>query len=178
MLLDDALEFAGQAHKEQKYGQEPYRTHLEQVISVLRDYDVQDEEILAAGALHDVVEDTDVQISEIEGKFGGRVARLVWAVTSEGGKNRRERNSQIYAKVRSEKGAVLLKLADRIANLRNACRRQEKKYLLMYKKEQKVFRERLENKGATEEKMWAEIDSIFRALERDRERLQPGRKRA
>jgi hypothetical protein len=70
--------------------------------------------------LHDVVEDTDVKLRDIEENFGEEVALLVSAVTSEEGPSRRVRNALTYPKIRAAgPNAIRIKLADRIANVEN-----------------------------------------------------------
>lgn len=81
-LVLEAKLFATEAHKTQprKYTQENYIVHPERVVQLLTIVNHNDE-ILAAGWLHDVVEDCGVQISTIREKFGHRVASLVAQVT-------------------------------------------------------------------------------------------------
>ena len=77
-LLDRAILFAVQAHAgTQRRGTAvPYVVHpVEAVVSVATMTD--DQEVLAAAALHDVVEDTDVTLDELRAQFGERVACLV-----------------------------------------------------------------------------------------------------
>lgn len=104
--------------KGQLYGVVPYTHHLEAVEKVLRRFGESRDDLLVAAWLHDIVEDTDVKVRDVEENFGPEVARLVSAVTSEDGVNRKTRNALTYPKIR-EAGpdAVRLKLADRIANV-------------------------------------------------------------
>ncbi|MDF0725390.1 HD domain-containing protein [Cytobacillus sp. S13-E01] len=81
-LVDKARDFAMNAHKEQKrkLTSEPYFVHLEGVAQTLRDAGFS-EEVVAAGYLHDVVEDTSTTIEEIEKIFGKKIAVLVMSNT-------------------------------------------------------------------------------------------------
>lgn len=85
-LENAAAKFATAMHATEnqvrKYGGEPYIVHPEAVANILREYYPDDEELLAAGWLHDVIEDTAVSINTIEAKFGYRVADLVEMVTN------------------------------------------------------------------------------------------------
>lgn len=111
----EARLFAIRAHKDQKYGDQPYDVHLAAVNQVVHDFDLQGP-ISVAAYLHDVIEDTDVCRPELEERFGKEVTDLVWAVTGQG-KSRAECNESIHAKIRALPEAMNLKLADRIANV-------------------------------------------------------------
>jgi (p)ppGpp synthase/HD superfamily hydrolase len=72
------------AHKDQKYGEQPYSVHLEDVVRRVKQI-TDDPEIIAAAWLHDTVEDSPVvTIDDIRQLFGTRVADVVWAVTAYG----------------------------------------------------------------------------------------------
>lgn len=143
-LIQQAQIIATQKHvldNHQLYGWLPYTHHLEMVAGYLDDFGFPEEEIQAAAWLHDIIEDTrgkpnEMRKRDIEELFGEEVARLVYAVTSEEGPNRKVRNALTYPKIR-EAGylAVALKLADRIANVYHGGRAYE-----MYKKEHPDFR--------------------------------------
>lgn len=150
-------EIRDRSHGDQTYGALPYRIHLEAVEDVLRRFGVSENSeggraLLAAAWLHDVVEDTydDVAkgIEDIKAEFGEDVAELVYAVTSEPGKNRRERATKTYPKIAANRLAVLLKLADRIANVEHGLSSGRGQGLVdMYRKEHAGFREALFRMG-------------------------------
>ncbi|HEV2472103.1 MAG TPA: bifunctional (p)ppGpp synthetase/guanosine-3',5'-bis(diphosphate) 3'-pyrophosphohydrolase, partial [Chthonomonadales bacterium] len=80
-LISRAYLFARECHSGQKRRDgAPYITHPVEVTEILTELEM-DEQALAAGLLHDVVEDCGVPISEVETLFGHDVARLVDAVT-------------------------------------------------------------------------------------------------
>ncbi len=116
--MEDARSFAIAAHAEQRYGGQPYETHLAAVVQLLCDFDY-GEPYRQAGWLHDVVEDTAVPLTEIRARFGDTVAAMVDAVTGLGA-TRQERNARIYASLRACTDAAAVKLADRIANVEAA----------------------------------------------------------
>ena len=60
----------------------PFVTHPVEVACLLHEAGYQDE-VVAAGVLHDVLEDTDAERSDLESRFGNRVAELVEAVTDD-----------------------------------------------------------------------------------------------
>lgn len=77
-----AHEFARLQHTGQvrKYTGESYITHPIAVTELVSQF-VQDEDVLCAALLHDVVEDTPTTIEEIEEKFGPEIACYVWYLT-------------------------------------------------------------------------------------------------
>lgn len=107
---------ARHAHRNQRYGRLHYTSHLADVVQVLLDAGETDPHIIAAGWLHDAIEDTGMLYAEIAADFGAQTANMVWAVTGEG-KGRVEHARTAYRKI-VELGprAALLKLSDRIAN--------------------------------------------------------------
>jgi (p)ppGpp synthase/HD superfamily hydrolase len=83
-LTRDALAFADQRHAGQTRDLDdlPFVTHPLEVACLLHEAGYQDE-VVAAGVLHDVLEDTDAERSDLEARFGRRVAELVEAVTDD-----------------------------------------------------------------------------------------------
>ncbi|GAB2809179.1 HD domain-containing protein [Ferruginibacter profundus] len=81
-IVSKALVFATYHHQHQhrKGTQIPYMTHLLNVCKLVAENNCSDE-VLAAALLHDVVEDTDVTIEEVEEKFGRQVAEIVRGAT-------------------------------------------------------------------------------------------------
>lgn len=106
-------------HGRQRYGNgRPYPDeHLAFVVQVLRDCGFgDDEDLIAAGWLHDILEDTDFSSPEFLRIFGREVFVLVDACSGFG-KNRAERNARIYRLIQETPRAAIVKLADRIANV-------------------------------------------------------------
>jgi (p)ppGpp synthase/HD superfamily hydrolase len=83
-LTRDALLFADKRHAGQTRDLDdmPFVTHPVEVACLLHEAGYQDE-VVAAGVLHDVLEDTDAERSDLESRFGNRVAELVEAVTDD-----------------------------------------------------------------------------------------------
>ena len=116
-----ALEFATKAHEgqERKYSGAPYIIHpvaVSKIVATVK----HTPEMLAAAYLHDVVEDTDVTINDIEQEFGDVVANLVYWLTDiskpEDGNRatRKAIDAQHYAKGPAD--AQTIKIADLIDN--------------------------------------------------------------
>lgn len=172
-ILTEASLFALERHDDQMYGRKPYHVHLLDVINVLRrfiDWDDLNQELIDAAWLHDVVEDTETRIEEVRARFGDRVTALVHAVTNEDGPNRKERHLRTYPKIRETSGAIILKLADRIANLEQCVShdrvgRRPGKLFRMYHREwndfQKELRGRCRGEGTLGEAMWEHIDTLI-----------------
>lgn len=114
-----AKRYAELCHAGQRYADEaPYSVHLEAVVAVLYRFGVYKDTMVCAAWLHDAIEDTETSYNDIHKRFGTEVAELVYAVTSELGRNRRERNEKTYPKLaQAGQDAMCLKLADRIANV-------------------------------------------------------------
>jgi guanosine-3',5'-bis(diphosphate) 3'-pyrophosphohydrolase len=122
-LVSEAAELAARRHSgQQRKGDEnePYINHLAEVASLLASVtDGEDAELVAAGWLHDTIEDTDTSHDELAQRFGARVAGLVEEVTDDmtQAKNERRRLQVIDAPKKSP-GAKLIKIADKISNIR------------------------------------------------------------
>lgn len=116
MWLQQAQTFARRAHEGQKYGTDPYIVHLQAVEQVMRRFGVTEDALLAAAWLHDVLEDTNVTQEALSQVFPASVVVPVSLVTEPKGKNRIERHAATYPRIKSDPRAILLKLADRIAN--------------------------------------------------------------
>lgn len=162
-LYAAAREFAFDAHDGQMYGDKPYITHVVAVVAVAREFriDFLGDEYIPACFLHDVVEDTDFEIDEIAAQFGPRVAALVAAVTCVKGLTRKEKLKEVYPRIRATRGAVLVKLCDRIANVRSSIATGGS-LLSMYTKEYIEFRVQLwDPEDTTSQPLWQELDRLL-----------------
>jgi guanosine-3',5'-bis(diphosphate) 3'-pyrophosphohydrolase len=123
-LLLKALHFAADKHRDQKrkdVSASPYINHPIFVAQILADVGgIDDLEVLSAAVLHDTVEDTETEVTDIEKEFGERVANIVGEVTDDKSleKSERKRLQIEHARDISEEGA-LVKVADKIANVRD-----------------------------------------------------------
>lgn len=162
-ILEKARLFAIKAHANQKYGDLPYEYHLAMVFNKLVENDAGDvlgEAVLAAGWLHDTLEDTPVTFDDMFREFGRHVARIVFACTDEEGKNRKERHQRTYPKLKAAgREAIAVKLADRISNVQHSLKCNHGMFK-MYKKEYPEFKEALHLAGELK-KLWAELDVLM-----------------
>ena len=123
-----ALAFAAEKHRRQRRKDRhasPYINHPIALAEVLaREGGVADARILAAALLHDTIEDTRTTFGELRREFGPRVAAMVLEVTDNKRlrKHTRKRLQVEHAPALS-RGAKLVKLADKICNLRDLASR-------------------------------------------------------
>jgi len=122
-LVSEAADLAARRHNgmaRKGRGNEPYINHLAEVASILAAVtDGADAELVAAGWLHDTIEDTDTTRTELAQKFGERVATLVVEVTDDMSLAKTERRrKQIADAPHKSSGARLIKIADKISNIR------------------------------------------------------------
>lgn len=119
-----ALEFAAHKHRDQRRKDAdatPYINHPIQLARLLiDDGGLTDTDVIVAAILHDTVEDTRTTTEELEREFGAAVARLVMEVTDDKRlpKDVRKR-LQVEQAATLSRGARLVKLADKICNLRD-----------------------------------------------------------
>jgi (p)ppGpp synthase/HD superfamily hydrolase len=122
-LVSEAADFAARRHSgmaRKGRGNEPYVNHLAEVANLLATAtDGTDAELVAAGWLHDTIEDTKTTREELAQKFSKRVAALVVDVTDDMTlpKDQR-RQQQIIDAPNKSPGAKLIKIADKISNIR------------------------------------------------------------
>jgi guanosine-3',5'-bis(diphosphate) 3'-pyrophosphohydrolase len=119
-----ALEFAAECHRGQRRKDadgSPYINHPIAVASLLAGTGgVTDQIVIAAGFLHDVVEDAGVTPRELEARFGAEVREVVTEVSDDKSLAKEVRKRlQIEHAPRLSRRAKLVKLADKIANVRD-----------------------------------------------------------
>ncbi len=119
-----ALAFAAHKHRDQRRKDRqasPYINHPIQLMSVLcNEVGITDQEVLCGAILHDTVEDTETTVDELVQHFGQTIARIVDEVTDDQSLSKPERKQkQIDGAARISDGAKLVKLADKICNLRD-----------------------------------------------------------
>jgi len=159
--------FADIAHFKQMYGTHPYTYHLEQVEMVLNRFGFNDVVLKISAWLHDIIEDTECSYGQIRHGFGEEIADIVYAVTNEMGRNRKERYAKTYPKIKANKKALVLKLADRIANIEQA-KGTNSKYVEMYIREWPNFYSYLfdsEENDNRIKKMWIYLETLFKNSE-------------
>jgi guanosine-3',5'-bis(diphosphate) 3'-pyrophosphohydrolase len=123
-LVLHATSFAAYKHRDQRrkdHAASPYINHPISLAYVLaKEAGIEDGVVLAAALLHDTIEDTDTTFAELEAEFGPEIASVVLEVTDDKllPKLERKRLQIEHAATISAK-AKLVKLADKISNLRD-----------------------------------------------------------
>ena len=146
--VEEAYKFAEEAHKGQmRKSGEPYIHHLIEVCYILADIGC-GPSTLIAGLLHDVVEDTDVSLETIKEKFGEDVMNIVDSLT----KIQRlklshkseaefvfEDHRKIFLGMAKDVRAILIKLADRLHNMRTLSSLSEERQKVLSRETLEVF---------------------------------------
>ena len=129
-LLDRAIVFAVRAHAgtERRCKGFPYIVHPLEAVGIVATM-TSDQELLAAAALHDVVEDTDIMLEQIRDEFGERIAALVAAETDELYPEvhdveswRKRKQAAIDRLASASLDAKMVALGDKLSNMRAIAR--------------------------------------------------------
>jgi len=147
-LILRAIRFSAEKHNNQRRKDaksSPYINHPIEVAETLwRVGKVRDEALLVAAILHDTIEDTNTTKEEIETEFGKEVLMLVSEVTDDKSlpKQTRKQLQVEHAPHKSER-AKLLKIADKINNIRDIIKSPPEDWSLDRKKEYLLWSERV-----------------------------------
>ena len=139
-LILKALEFAALKHRDQRRKDalaSPYINHPIALANVLtREGGVSDPVVLAAALLHDTVEDTQTTPAELRERFGDRIAGIVEEVTDDKNLPKTERKRlQVERAAHISREAKLVKLADKICNVRDVANHPPAKWDLTRRRE-------------------------------------------
>ena len=139
-LILKALEFAALKHRDQRRKDalaSPYINHPIALANVLTsEGGVSDPEVLAAALLHDTVEDTETTPAELREMFGDRIAGIVEEVTDDKNLPKAERKRlQVERAAHISREAKLVKLADKICNVRDVAYHPPAKWDLTRRRE-------------------------------------------
>lgn len=123
-LVKKAYTFAQTAHKEHtRFSGEPYFIHLAETAKILASYEM-GATTIAAGLLHDTLEDVDISASELEKEFGAEILFLIEGVTKLGklryhGTDRHNESlRKLFVAMSEDIRVLMIKLADRLHNMR------------------------------------------------------------
>ena len=139
-LIFNALDFAAKKHRDQRRldaDATPYINHpIELAELLVNEGNVTDTQVLVAAILHDTVEDTQTSPRELEELFGFEIANIVMEVTDDKNLPKGERKRlQIENAAHCSVPAKLVKLADKICNLRDMSRNPPTNWTLERKQE-------------------------------------------
>lgn len=162
-----ACNWARQKHDETNhlYDGKKYEIHLWAVVDIAKMFIhyipiEKRETVLAACWLHDTIEDCRVTYNDVKAEFGEEVAEIVYALTNEKGRTRRDRANFIYYKGICETPfAAFVKMCDRIANIKYSID-SGSSMLNKYKAEHAGFSAAL-NTSATYPSMWGYMESLL-----------------
>ncbi len=175
-LLRRAWEFAAQAHAgQQRISGKPYIEHPLAVGGLLAELQL-DLPTVAAGLLHDVVEDCAVTSQEVQERFGGEVAGLVEGVTKLGRLSFRSREEEqgenlrkMFLAMAKDIRVILIKLADRLHNMRTLRHLAPERQLQIAQETLEIYAPLAHRLGIFRMK-WELEDLSFRYLEPERYR--------
>jgi (p)ppGpp synthase/HD superfamily hydrolase len=108
-IVNMARRFAKEAHQGQLYGKLPFFIHCKQTALILQAV-TNDQNLIAAGYLHDIFEDTFITYEQLTNYFGEDISSLVKEVT--------KTSYNVFPFLHSRRG-IMLKFADRLSNLSN-----------------------------------------------------------
>ncbi|MEK6963504.1 MAG: RelA/SpoT family protein [Nanoarchaeota archaeon] len=144
-LIEKALKFADKAHEGQKRATgEPYMIHCLAVAHILVDLKA-DSSTIAAALLHDVLEDTKVKEASLKKEFGEEIANLVDGVTKiqslqmDKETIAAENMRKILIAMAKDIRVILIKLADRLHNMRTLSFLSKDRQLMMAKETLEVY---------------------------------------
>lgn len=162
----DARDFAAWAHGNQTYGNRPYLFHLDAVADLVRPIPDPSGFLVKVAYLHDVVEDTPVTPLFVREHFGASVSVAVEYLTDPQAPNRKERKRLLHERLAllrpslvEHRAVLIVKAADRCANLSQCIEDDNGKLLSMYKAEHKEFRKAVMRPHLCPE-IWAQIDNM------------------
>lgn len=146
MLEEHAKNFSVNCHMATNhfYDGLPYEFHLNMVVETARKFIIhipqQNQSIVLASCwAHDLLEDTRLTYQDIEEELGAEIAEIVFALTSEKGKTRKDKaNEKYYKGIQDTKYADFVKICDRIANVEYS-KNQKNHMFEIYKKEFEEF---------------------------------------
>lgn len=154
--IDHARNFAIEKHGDQKYGMFDYQIHLINVVNVLLRNNIlpnseKNIDLWISAWLHDILEDTATSGQELADEFGDNISETVWALSDEGNGGRNEKKQKMYQKLVLNQDGIIIKLADRIANLEFSIINGSKDKIEMYLLENKELKFRLNDVITTKE---------------------------
>jgi len=145
-FFEKAYAFAEKAHEGQmRLSGEPFFMHPYEVASILVDLGL-DISTVVAGLFHDIVEDTDVTLEELSNQFGTETAQIVDGVTKVGKVNfsskeehQAEYLRKMFLAMANDIRVILVKLADRLHNMRTLKYQSEEKRLEKAKETLEIY---------------------------------------
>jgi GTP diphosphokinase / guanosine-3',5'-bis(diphosphate) 3'-diphosphatase len=172
--IQRAIDFAIEAHGDQRRASgEPFVTHPIASAQILAEIDI-DPVAIEAALLHDVPEDTEYSLSDVEERFGSEVAQLVDGVTKLGKystvsleQQQAENIRKMFLAMAEDIRVVLIKLADRLHNMRTIAGLPVDKQTRIARQTMEIYAPLAERLGIWQIK-WELEDLAFKILEPER----------
>jgi len=157
-------QFAEKYHGNQMYGDFPYISHLMDVLIICTNYHF---EIQQLALLHDVIEDTKATEEIVSKEFGASVGKMCSLISDEPGANRKIKKELTYKKLTTldeedydEVKVLIVKAADRLANMLNCIKTNNRGLIKMYIKEFPEFKKAVYREGICEE-IWGRLFTLY-----------------
>lgn len=172
---DFAREFAVRAHGSQMYGDHPYARHLEEVAGIAQHFDAEDTvdamaahraRLITLSYLHDVLEDTSVDEHSLRAIFGDHITQVVAVISDPRGEARHVRKAKVNKRLsRIDEAtplsdALIVKAADRLANVKSAMGLPNDRLFRMYTGEYPEFRKAAYREGLCDP-IWEQLDALI-----------------
>lgn len=156
-MIEDARLVAIRAHGNQAYDEIfPYEKHLNDVVNVLERFGFGGK-YLVGGYLHDTLEDGALSYNKIKRVFGEEIADMVDGVTDRYAKTRKEKKVLTLPITAKNQSSIILKLADRIANIEHGGK------IDMYASEYAEFKNYLFGNTPLDGKpMWEHLEKLLK----------------
>ncbi|MBN2878998.1 MAG: bifunctional (p)ppGpp synthetase/guanosine-3',5'-bis(diphosphate) 3'-pyrophosphohydrolase [Clostridia bacterium] len=172
-IIQKAKEFAKKAHEGQfRESGEPYFVHPEHVAQILMELGL-DDDTIAAGYLHDVVEDCGYTYEDIEKNFNSKIAELVLSVTkldkmkfASKEEAQAENTRNMMLAMAQDIRVIFIKLADRLHNMRTLQYRPQEKIIEVCKETLDIYAPLAHRLGISKIK-WELEDLAFAYSNRD-----------
>ena len=177
-LYVKAREFAIKAHQDTNclYDGRPYSVHLLMVANVAKKYkdllgvkfrnsllsDVEIQAVMCACWLHDVIEDCRITYNDLKKDFGIDIAEIVFCLTNDKGRTRKERaGDNYYGQIALNNAARFVKICDRIANATYS-KENQSRMLDVSRKENDYFLSKLNYYNDPLQPMFNELNEILK----------------
>jgi len=165
LYKEKAKKFAYKAHKGQlrKDGVAPYIEHPKAVVGILKSVGVNNDSILSAAWLHDVVEDCGIKLETVRNEFGDNIARLVDGMTqNKGVESKKAYRARI---INNSDDVKLIKLSDTLHNIMTT-------YNIVPAKRMKVYKSMTNNWNAYKSFAYKVNFKLASMIERELKKLQ------
>ena len=149
-----AYNIASKSHEGQlRKSGEPYFNHCVEVLKIIKnEFGINNEKYLIAALLHDTIEDTPLTLKQVKQQFGQEVVELIEGVTKLENGDDKDTLSKVLDKSYLNPGVAVIKLADRLHNMRTLAFMKPEKQYIKSKETMEVYTKLAESLGMWEVK--------------------------